>query len=107
MMGLHKYAIFYNSSDNELSSKDVDDYLQFSHKQDFDLNQRDIEPFEPPKILGDIFESVIGAVFEDGGMQAVYSIYKQMLSPFILFVARYSKEVYKEPKEQFIIKCGR
>jgi len=30
-----------------------------------------------------------------------------MLSPFILFVARYSKEVYKEPKEQFIIKCGR
>lgn len=30
-----------------------------------------------------------------------------MLSPFILFVARYSKEVYKEPKEQMIIKCGR
>jgi len=30
-MGLHKYAIFYNSSDNELSSKDVDDYLKFSY----------------------------------------------------------------------------
>jgi hypothetical protein len=27
LMGLHKYAIFYNSNDNELSSKDVDDYL--------------------------------------------------------------------------------
>jgi hypothetical protein len=40
-------------------------------------------------------------------MTAVYSVYKQMLSPFILFVARYSKEVYKEPKEQFVIKCGR
>ena len=40
-------------------------------------------------------------------MEAVYSVYKQMLSPFILFVARYSKEVYKEPKEQFVIKCGR
>ena len=38
LMGLHKYAIFYNSSDNELSSKDVDDYLQFSHKPIFDLN---------------------------------------------------------------------
>jgi dsRNA-specific ribonuclease len=36
------------------------------------LNQREIEPFEAPKILGDIFESVIGAVFEDGGMNAVY-----------------------------------
>jgi hypothetical protein len=49
----------------------------------------------------------MGAVFEDGGMDAIYSVYMQMLSPFILFVARYSKEVYKEPKEQFIIKCGR
>jgi len=38
LLGLHKYAIFYNSTENELSSKDVDDYLQFSHKQIFDLN---------------------------------------------------------------------
>ena len=37
-MGLHKYVIFYNSAEGELSSKDVDDYLQFSHKQNFDLN---------------------------------------------------------------------
>lgn len=106
-MGLHKYTVFFNSSDNELSSKDVDDFIQFSHKQIFDLNQREIEPFEAPKILGDIFESVLGAVYEDGGMQAVYLVYKQMLCPFILYVARYSKEVYKEPKEQFIIRCGR
>lgn len=38
LMGLHKYAIYYNSSDFELSSKDVDDYLHFSHKHLFDLN---------------------------------------------------------------------
>ncbi len=75
-MGLHKYAIFYNSTGNELSSKDVDDYLQFSYKPIFDLDQHEIEPFEAPKILGDLFESVIGAVFEDGGMDAVYSVYK-------------------------------
>jgi dsRNA-specific ribonuclease len=36
------------------------------------MNQRRIEPFETPKILGDIFESVIGAVFEDGGLDAVH-----------------------------------
>jgi dsRNA-specific ribonuclease len=63
------------------------------------LDYSEIEPFEAPKILGDIFEAVMGAVFEDGGMQAIYQVYKQMLSPFILFVARYSKEVFKEPKE--------
>lgn len=98
-MGLHKYVIFYNSAEGELSSKDVDDYLQFSHKQNFDLNQREIEPFEAPKILGDVFESVMGAVFVDGGMKAVYQVYKEMLSPFILYVAKFSKEVHKEPKE--------
>ena len=76
MMGLHKYAIFYNSSDNELSSKDVDDYLKFSYQQNFDLNYSEIEPFEAPKILGDIFEAVMGAIFEDGGMDAIYSVYK-------------------------------
>lgn len=75
-MGLHKYAIYYNSTDFELSSKDVDDYLHFSHKPIFDLNQREIEPFEAPKILGDIFESVMGAVYEDGGMTAIYAVYK-------------------------------
>ena len=48
----------------------------------------------------------MGAVYEDGSMAAIYQVYKQLLCPFILFVARYSKEVYKEPKEQFIIKCG-
>jgi dsRNA-specific ribonuclease len=107
LMGLHKYVIFYNTTEGELSTKDVDDYLQFSHKKNFDLNQREIEPFEAPKILGDIFESVLGAVYEDGGMAAVYIAYKELLSPFILYVAKYSKDVYKEPKEQFIIRCGR
>lgn len=71
------------------------------------MNQRELEPFEAPKILGDIFEAVMGAIYEDGGMSAVHTVFKQMLSPFILFVARYSKEVYKEPKEQMIIECGR
>jgi dsRNA-specific ribonuclease len=50
---------------------------------------------------------VLGAVFQDGGFQAVYQVYKHLLAPFVLFVARYSKEVHGEPKEQFIIKCGR
>jgi dsRNA-specific ribonuclease len=41
----------------------------------------------------------MGAVFVDGGMKAVYQVYKEMLSPFILYVAKFSKEVHKEPKE--------
>jgi dsRNA-specific ribonuclease len=78
----------------------------FSHKNDFLLNQREIEPFEPPKILGDIFESVLGAVFTDGGMDAVYKVYRDLLSPLILFVAKFSKQAFGEPKEQMVIQCG-
>lgn len=63
IMGLHKYIVFYNATDNDISTKDVDDYLNFSFRSDFKLNQREIEPFEAPKILGDVFESVMGAVF--------------------------------------------
>jgi dsRNA-specific ribonuclease len=56
--------------------------------------------------LGDVFESLIGAVFEDGGMQAVMEVYATLMCPLILFVAKYSKEVFKEPKEQMIIKAA-
>lgn len=58
-----------------------------------------MEPFETPKILGDIFESVIGAIFEDGGINQVVRVCKHLLSPLILFVAKFSKVLYKEPKE--------
>ena len=35
------------------------------------MNGRDIEVFEPPKILGDVFEALIGAIFIDGGIEKV------------------------------------
>lgn len=70
----------------------------------FDMNQREIEPFEPPKILGDVFEAVIGAIFEDGGLEQVIRVFKHILSPIVLFVAKFSKVLLKEAKECFIIK---
>lgn len=72
MLGFHKFIIYFDNCEEELSKKDVNDYLNFSFvKPNFTLNQREIEPFEAPKILGDVFESVMGAIFEDGGMEAV------------------------------------
>lgn len=47
--------------------REIDKYILFSYSKNFRLNQRDIELFEPSKILGDIFEALIGAVFIDGG----------------------------------------
>ena len=47
----------------------------------------------------------MGAVFEDGGIEEVVRVYKHLLSPLIIFVAKHSKVCFKEPKEQFIIKA--
>lgn len=69
----------------------IDKYLKYSFTNDFQLNGRQIEPFESPKILGDLFESIIGAIFKDGGINEVLRVFKHMLSPFILYVAKYSK----------------
>jgi dsRNA-specific ribonuclease len=49
------------------------------------MNARKFEPFDSPKILGDIFESVMGAIFEDGGLDEVHRVYKHILSPLILY----------------------
>jgi len=34
-------------------------------------------------------------------MEAVIQVYEHMLAPFILHVAKYSKRLNKEPKEDF------
>ena len=56
--------------------------------------------FEPPKILGDVFEALVGAIFLDGGISEVLRVYEPLLSPFILFTAKYSKRLFKEPKDE-------
>ena len=87
-----------------MTKRDVSDYLKHSFRPNFTLNQRDIEPFECPKILGDIFESVMGAIFIDSpkGLEDVISVFRDLLSPFVLYVAKFSKILYKEHKEEFI-----
>ena len=70
------------------------------------MNNKDIELFEGPKLLGDVFESIMGAIFIDGGIENCLAVYKELLAPFILHVAKYSKKLHKEPKEDFVILSG-
>ena len=104
LLGFHKYIIYYDATDATHSMKAVEDFLNFSFiNSDFAMDESEIEPFEAPKILGDVFESVMGAIFVDGGLNAVMQVYKHILSPILLFIAKFSKDVCKEPKEQFVI----
>ena len=63
------------------------------------MDETEIEPFAAPKILGDVFESVMGAIFVDGGLDAVMRVYEHLISPLLLYIAKFSKHVCKEPKE--------
>ena len=83
------------------SGHDAAMFIKYSFKRDFRMNQFLIEPYKSPKILGDVFEAIIGAIFKDGGIESLLKVLKSLLAPFILFVAKYSKNIQKEPKEDF------
>jgi endoribonuclease Dicer len=104
LLGFHRYVVLADAGDGNATKKDVGDYLKYSFHPNFKLNQREIEPFECPKILGDIFESVVGAIFIDSprGLLDVVEVFRHLISPFILYVAKFSKVLYKEHKEEFI-----
>jgi dsRNA-specific ribonuclease len=75
-----------------LREKEMDKYVLHCFKKNFSLNQRDIEIFEPSKVLGDVFEALVGAVFIDGGgMETVLTVFQHILCPFVLFVAKFNK----------------
>lgn len=38
----------------------------------------------------------------DGGIVKVLEVYQHLLTPFIMFAAKFSKKLAKEPKEEFI-----
>ena len=90
----------------QMNEKDADKFIRFSFRRSFLINGREIELFEPPKILGDVFESLMGAIFLDGGIHKVLEVYQHILSPFVLFTAKYSKKLFKEPKDEFILLTG-
>ena len=84
--------------------REVDKYIFYSFTKNFQINNRDVELFEPTKILGDVFEAIIAAVYLDGGgMEPVLQVYQHLLARFILVVAKFSKQLKKEPKEDFLI----
>jgi dsRNA-specific ribonuclease len=65
------------------------------------MNSMEFEPYKAPKILGDVFEAIIGAIFKDGGIEEILLVLKKLMAPFVVYVAKYSKNIHKEPKEDF------
>lgn len=55
------------------------------------MNTAVLAPYKAPKILGDVFEAIIGAIFKDGGIDEVNRVLKMLMAPFVLYVAKFSK----------------
>lgn len=120
LFGLHEYILFERQVQKDISAvesqlnkfdkkkkaqendRDTNNYIQYTFDPAFRMNEFKIEPFKTPKILGDVLEAIIGAVFLDGGIEELVRVLRPMLSPFVVYVAKFSKNIHKEPKED----CG-
>ena len=49
--------------------------MLYSFHKNFKMNNRDIELFEQCKILGDVFEALVGAIFIDAGIEEVLRVF--------------------------------
>ena len=84
------------------STENDDHFITHCFRKDFCLNKFEIAPYKAPKLLGDVFEAIIGAIFRDGGIDEVNRVLKTLMAPFVLYVAKFSKKIHKEPKEEFL-----
>ena len=55
--------------------------------------------YEPSKLIGDVFESIIGAIYIDGGLKKCVEVMKPILSPLIVYVSKFIKLMNSEYKE--------
>ena len=50
-------------------------------------------------MLGDVLEAVIGAIYIDGGLKQCVDVMQPILSPLIVFIAKFIKIMHQEHKE--------
>jgi len=65
------------------------------------------EYYEGPKILADVFEAILGAVFVDGGYNEVVRVLEHILGPLVCMVAKYFDKIRKNPVEEFNLFASR
>lgn len=102
-------ANLYN--DENMKIKCIEKYLEDfdsnfvfcqSH-QDFEQVKTKINKrfYEAPKIISDVFEGIIGAVFADGGYNETVRVLQHLLGPFVCMVAKFLDKIRKNPIEEF------
>ncbi|CAI2369697.1 unnamed protein product [Moneuplotes crassus] len=62
--------------------------------------------YEAPKMIPDVFEAILGAVFVDGGYNEVVRVLQHTLGPFVCMMAKYFDGIRKNPIEEFNLYCS-
>ena len=88
LLNMDKYLIY---SENKIKDM-IDEYknnLNLEFKLDYyqeTLNKR-------PKVLSDIFEAIVGAIFIDSGITESFLFLKRIFSPFICYCCKYINNI--------------
>ncbi|XP_055849068.1 endoribonuclease Dcr-1 [Episyrphus balteatus] len=105
--GFHKYFRHLSPGLNEV----IDRFVRIQHENGHSISEEyyllseeecdDAEDVEVPKALGDVFESIAGAIFLDSNMSldVVWKIYSNMMKPEI---EQFSNSVPKSPIRELL-----
>lgn len=105
--GFHKYFRHLSPALNEV----IDRFVRIQHENGHSISEEyyllseeecdEAEDVEVPKALGDVFESVAGAIFLDSNMalDVVWNVYSNMMKPEI---EQFSNSVPKSPIRELL-----
>ena len=69
------------------------------------LNEYEESNIGRPKIVSDIFESLVGAVFVDSDLNECFKMLNIMLGPFVVYCAKYLGKLKYSPIAEFVELC--
>jgi dsRNA-specific ribonuclease len=88
---LHRFLRYDTFSPSQI--KDISTYIQ---SLDFDQPFKDLwwtTDIPAPKIIGDSMEALCGALFLDGGWEAMFNFFTRISEPLIFFACKYFAEI--------------
>jgi dsRNA-specific ribonuclease len=72
--------------------------INFSQK----LNEYENTILGRPKIVSDIFESILGAIFIDSNLNQCFAVLNILLGPFVVYCAKYLGKLKYSPIAEFV-----
>ena len=99
---LFNYSIDTDEEDDDIEFADYVEQLPASKQAcEEQISNNEFEELEVPKVLGDIFESVAGAIFLDSNksLETVWKVYYTLMKPYI---EKYTEKVPKSPIRELL-----